>query len=130
MKNANVKLAVVLGMVALISAIAFVSQRDIFQDSAVQVAEPGELPEGDAASGKQIAQFYCADCHNVENSGASPETNAPPFGKMVEQWPVEYLAEALAEGIVVSTHESVAMPEFVLEPEEIDDLLAYMESLT
>jgi hypothetical protein len=39
---------------------------------------------------------------------------------------VEYLAEALAEGIVTG-HGPVRMPAFVFEPEEIDDLLAYLE---
>jgi mono/diheme cytochrome c family protein len=51
---------------------------------------------------------------------------APPFRDLPKRYPVEHLAEALAEGIVAG---HPAMPRFVLEPREIDALLAYMSSL-
>jgi mono/diheme cytochrome c family protein len=41
-------------------------------------------------------------------------------------WPLESLDEALAEGITVGHPD---MPEFVLEPDEIAALIAYLESL-
>ena len=60
--------------------------------------------------------------------GPSPVAQAPPFSTFEREWPVEYLAEALAEGIVTG-HGPVRMPAFVFEPEEIDDLLAYLVSV-
>jgi mono/diheme cytochrome c family protein len=42
-----------------------------------------------------------------------------------ERWPVEHLAEALAEGIMVGHEE---MPEFRMTTSEIDAFLAYLES--
>jgi hypothetical protein len=53
---------------------------------------------------------------------------APPFSTFERKWPVEYLAEALAEGIVTG-HGPIQMPVFVFTPEEIDDLLAYLKSV-
>jgi hypothetical protein len=51
---------------------------------------------------------------------------APPFRKLPERYPVEHLAEAFAEGIVVG---HPAMPQFAFEPPEIDALLSYLRSL-
>jgi mono/diheme cytochrome c family protein len=45
------------------------------------------------------------------------------------KYDVEGLAEALAEGIIVGNTGERQMPEFVLSPEEIDDLIAYLKSL-
>jgi mono/diheme cytochrome c family protein len=85
---------------------------------------PGEIGEGQA-----IAERQCSACHAVGPEGASPEPAAPPFRTLGERWPVEFLAEALAEGIVVGHDASVRMPEFRFEPDEIDALLAYLETL-
>ena len=41
---------------------------------------------------------------------------------------IDDLAEALAEGILTG-HGPVEMPEIVLEPEEIESLLGYMQSI-
>ncbi len=46
---------------------------------------------------------------------------------MVKRYPVDDLQEALAEGIMVG-HDA-EMPQFELDPEEIDDLLAYLDGL-
>jgi mono/diheme cytochrome c family protein len=51
---------------------------------------------------------------------------APPFRDLSKRYPVEFLAEALAEGIVTG---HPAMPRFTFEPREIDALLTYMGSL-
>jgi mono/diheme cytochrome c family protein len=76
--------------------------------------------------GRALAEAKCARCHAVGARGASPVSPAPPFRTLPQRYPVESLAEALAEGIVVG---HPMMPEFQLEPPEIDALLAYIESL-
>lgn len=52
--------------------------------------------------------------------------DAPPFRLLPQRYPVEHLAEALAEGIVTG---HAAMPQFVFDPPEIDALLAFIDSL-
>ena len=77
-------------------------------------------------AGRDIADRLCARCHAIGAEGESPHGEAPPFRTFAEKWPVDHLGEALAEGITVG-HED--MPEFVLEPDEIDAFIAYLESL-
>jgi len=81
---------------------------------------------GDFAHGRQIAEENCSRCHAVGPEGESPLDPAPPFRTLGDRWPPSYLAEALAEGIVVGHPE---MPEFEFSETEIDDLIAYLESL-
>ncbi|MFW6076275.1 MAG: c-type cytochrome [Hyphomicrobiales bacterium] len=77
-------------------------------------------------AGHDIADRLCARCHAIGAEGDSPHEEAPPFRTFAERWPVEHLAEALAEGITVGHPD---MPEFVLEPGEIDSFIAYLKSL-
>jgi cytochrome c len=91
--------------------------------------EQPEPPTGDAASGRAIVERNCQSCHAIGPEGASPVADAPPFRELVKRWPPENLAEALGEGIDVAHNGKVQMPEFELEPEQIDDLIAYLETL-
>ena len=60
-------------------------------------------------------------------SGESRNPKAPPFRALHERYPVENLSEALSEGIRTGHPE---MPQFdALDTEQIDDLIAYFESL-
>lgn len=79
-----------------------------------------------AAKGFAILEKNCARCHALGLTGASPHHQAPPFRDVVERYPVEDLEESLAEGIV-SGHPD--MPEFTFEPNEINAILAYLNSL-
>lgn len=84
---------------------------------------------GAAASIKRgglLAERHCAACHAIGPRGASPNLTAPTFRRIANQWPLEQLQEAFAEGIVTGHG---PMPEFTLEPAEIDDLLAYLGRL-
>ena len=60
-------------------------------------------------------------------TGASPMGLAPPFRDLSQRYPIETLAEALAEGIVTG---HPAMPHFTFHPREIDALLTYIDGLT
>jgi len=80
----------------------------------------------DIAAGKSIAQANCARCHAIGLDDESVLDPAPAFRTLTERYPVEALAEALAEGIYVGHEE---MPEFVFEPKEIGDLLGYIDWL-
>jgi cytochrome c len=79
-----------------------------------------------AQRGRTFAQANCAQCHAIGLTGESPLRIAPPFRTLHQRYPVETLAEALAEGIVTG-HPS--MPEFRLDVAQINDLIAYLKSL-
>ena len=51
---------------------------------------------------------------------------APPFRTLHLRYPVETLAEALAEGIYTG---HPAMPASELDPDQIHDLLSYLKTL-
>ena len=75
--------------------------------------------------GQAIAKRLCARCHDV-GKGESPLAAAPPFRTLPQKYPVENLAEALAEGIVTGHPD---MPQFKFSPAEIDALLSFIDSL-
>ena len=77
--------------------------------------------------GRALAETKCARCHAIGTEGESPVALAPPFRVLPQRYPVEHLAEALAEGIVVG---HPLMPEFTFDPPEIDALLTYIDSLS
>jgi mono/diheme cytochrome c family protein len=79
-----------------------------------------------AERGRAMVERSCAMCHAVGPTGDSPNAAAPPFRELHKRYPVENLAEALAEGIVTG---HPMMPEFKLSPRQIDDLIAYLKSL-
>ena len=76
--------------------------------------------------GKTFALHNCARCHSIDRAGPSPLEIAPPFRTLHHRYPVETLAEALAEGIETG-HPS--MPMFQLDPDQINDLLSYLKTL-
>lgn len=79
-----------------------------------------------AQRGLAFARANCAMCHAIDRSAESPLKAAPPFRTLHKRYPVEALAEALAEGI--STGHPV-MPEFTLTPAQIGDLIAFLKTL-
>ncbi|MFN4023896.1 MAG: c-type cytochrome [Hyphomonas sp.] len=78
------------------------------------------------AEGEEIATSLCAVCHAVSTTDMSPHPEAPPLRELSQVYPVRALEEALAEGIMVGHPD---MPPFQLEPDDIDALLTYLESI-
>ena len=79
-----------------------------------------------AKRGETIARTNCARCHAIDRVGASPLPDAPPFRALHRRYPVTDLAEALAEGITTG---HPTMPEFRLDPDEAQALIAYLQTL-
>lgn len=52
--------------------------------------------------------------------------DATPLREIVHRYPLDQLEEAFAEGLVTS---HPAMPEYIFRASEIDDLIAYLETL-
>jgi len=82
--------------------------------------------EGRIQRGQTFVQTNCSQCHAVGRYGESPLREAPPFRILHTKYPIESLAEALAEGIITG-HPS--MPEFQLDPAQINDVIAYLKSV-
>ena len=76
--------------------------------------------------GKTFALNNCARCHSIDKVSPSPLKIAPPFRDLHKRYPIETLAESLAEGIQTG---HPTMPEFRLDPDQIHDLLSYLKTL-
>jgi len=76
--------------------------------------------------GNAYAKAHCARCHAIDRAGPSPLKIAPLVPDPAPALPIETLGEALAEGINTG---HAAMPEFVLDPDQIHDLLSYLKTL-
>ena len=76
--------------------------------------------------GRAIVEANCARCHAVGREGASPLAAAPPFRTLGRRYPITDLQEALGEGIMTA---HPTMPEFVFAPDEIDAVIAYVQSI-
>lgn len=98
----------------------------------VQERRPGPVaPDRDLNTdavyrGQLLAAQACAGCHAIGDAGLSPMGDATPFREIVQRYPLDQLEEGFAEGLV-TTHP--AMPQFIFRASEIDDLIAYLESV-
>ncbi len=76
--------------------------------------------------GRLLTARACASCHATGQIGDSPMPEATPFREIVHRYPLDQLQEGFAEGLVTA---HPAMPEFVFRASEIDDLIAYLETV-
>ncbi|HML93659.1 cytochrome c [Methyloceanibacter sp.] len=76
--------------------------------------------------GEVIVREHCGRCHAVGLTGSSPNEEAPPFRTLSSKYPIDSLAESLAEGIM-SGHPD--MPVFVFTPHDVDAIIRYMQSI-
>jgi cytochrome c len=76
--------------------------------------------------GEVLVRTNCSRCHAVGKDGISPHPEAPPFRTLSSRYPIEDLAESLAEGIV-SGHPD--MPIFVFSPHDVEAIIDYLQSI-
>lgn len=74
--------------------------------------------------GQAFARTNCGGCHSIDSLTPSPLTIAPPFRSLHLKYPIEMLEEALAEGITTG---HPTMPEFRLDPAQINDLISFLK---
>ena len=79
-----------------------------------------------AQRGFNFVRTNCARCHAIDRVSPSPLAIAPPFRTIHTKYPIVYLEEAFAEGIVTS---HPTMPQFRLDPGQIADVIAYFKTL-
>ena len=80
----------------------------------------------DERRGKSYALKHCARCHSIDLKSPSPLATATPLRDLHLRYPIETLAESLAEGISTG---HPAMPGSELNPDQIHDLLAFLKTL-
>jgi cytochrome c len=68
----------------------------------------------------------CSRCHAIGRTGASSQQKAPPFRTLGQGYPIDNLAEALAEGFS-TIHPD--LPEFVFGIRDVAAILAYLQSI-
>jgi len=86
----------------------------------------GFAEESTMRRGETLLSANCARCHAIGRTGISPHPEAPPFRTLSRKYPIEGLAEALAEGLSVGHPD---MPEFVFQPPEIRAILDYLNAI-
>ena len=91
------------------------------------VVNPATAAEKDlTAKGEALVRENCSRCHAIGKEGDSPHPQAPPFRTLSNKYPIENLAESLAEGIV-SGHPD--MPIFVFSPQDVAAIINYLQSV-
>jgi cytochrome c len=76
--------------------------------------------------GESILARDCARCHATARAGESRHPEAPPLRSLGKRYPVEFLEEALGEGII-SGHPD--MPEFAFTGDDVGAIIAYLKSI-
>ena len=76
--------------------------------------------------GRALVAMYCTDCHATGTTGESPLPIAPRFRDLHLRYDVEFLSEALVEGIVTAHPE---MPQFEFDPDQAAAIVAYLKTL-
>lgn len=95
-----------------------------------RIGEPGAtMAESERliARGRLLAQKNCAWCHAIGRSGDSPNPRAPRWRDISQQHPILPLREPLTRGIARPHDE---MPKFELSNDEVDTIVAYINSLS
>jgi cytochrome c len=75
--------------------------------------------------GQGIVADKCSNCHAVGRFDESRNPRAPAFRTLHERYPIESLAEALAEGTITASDE----PEFNFSGREVGAIIAYMKMI-
>lgn len=76
--------------------------------------------------GEVLVRKNCSPCHAIGKEGGSPHKEAPPLRTLSAKYPIDDLAESLAEGIV-SGHPD--MPIFAFGPHDVEAVIQYLESI-
>jgi mono/diheme cytochrome c family protein len=76
--------------------------------------------------GENLLATNCSRCHAIGRTGASSHHQAPLFRTLGQAYPIDNLAEALAEGFSTGHPD---MPEFVFEIRDVAAIIAYLQSI-
>ncbi|MBI3513376.1 MAG: c-type cytochrome [Proteobacteria bacterium] len=80
---------------------------------------------GDPGAGAEVARTWCASCHLVDEAATGPTTQGPPTFRSVARRQTKTPDEL--RGFLTAPH--APMPSLGLSRVQIDNLIAYIESL-
>ncbi|MFL5133050.1 MAG: c-type cytochrome [Microvirga sp.] len=92
----------------------------------IQVTPVANLQYPSVSRGHTLVEAACAACHAVGRFDASPLKSAPPLREVHKRYPVEDLAEALAEGLITG---HPGKPELRFDARDVADIIDYLKSL-
>ena len=78
---------------------------------------------GDAENGHALARIWCANCHVIDVAGSGKDV-APPLLEIAQHGAPDQLK---ARAFLAAPHPP--MPNFSLARQQIDDIVAYLNSL-
>ena len=85
----------------------------------------GQTPTaGSPLAGRQFVEAWCTECHSVERATAGTGQIAPDFTAIAELRSTTALS---LRAFLQSDHRT--MPNFIIEPADTDDVIAYILSL-
>ncbi len=76
--------------------------------------------------GQAIVETQCTVCHSIDQSKASPRSDAPPLSTVLANYNPNALADDFREHIDVGHPD---MPDFDFTIKQIEGLLAYLNSI-
>lgn len=76
--------------------------------------------------GQRLSAINCTRCHNIEASGESPLTDAPPFRELAKNYSLEELTDGFMEGLAVR---HPLMPDWDVTEPQAGALTAFIMSL-
>jgi mono/diheme cytochrome c family protein len=80
---------------------------------------------GNSGPGQAYAESVCAECHDVEAAGGfSPNPDAPSFQSVAD---TPGMSPRALTVWMQTSHPT--MPDFILKPEDLDNVIAYIMSL-
>jgi cytochrome c len=95
--------------------------------AAVSATTPALAETAAEREGRGLVEVNCGNCHGVGKADASPHQDAPPFRSLSDNFPIDALEEAFADGRIYSGHPD--MPEFIATPQQVDAIITYIASL-
>jgi mono/diheme cytochrome c family protein len=88
------------------------------------MASPAHTQTADAAAGETYAEKVCAQCHAIHRTGLSPEPTAPPLRNVAA---TPGITETALRVWLSTSHPT--MPNIVVEPQNMDNVIAYILTL-
>ena len=92
--------------------------------AAAALAASGGCARADAARGAGLAERWCAQCHGVLPNQPSAAPKVPSFSEIAAE---PSATEPSLRVFLRTPHPS--MPNFILQPDDIDDLVDYILSM-
>lgn len=103
---------------------ALISAAFAFTAAAARAETPPQPPTH-AEVGHRIAERMCSRCHQINPTGDIPNSGSPPFRVLAKRYDEVTLGRKLDD--IATGHYD--MPPTAVTNDEIDSLVAYLESL-